>query len=743
MPTKKLQIIDSLIKQAENADMLDGKTADEFALASDLSNLQSLVGDTSVSIQISNAMSGITSDIQTQLDGKLSTPTQLATEDLDGIKSTGFYWAAYTNSVTNKPDGVNNFGLLVYNIASTYVVQELTTHSGDNVRQYHRFYNNGTGTWSSWVRRKFTDTTYTLSSFGITATANELNYVDGVTSNIQTQLNDKVPTTRTVNGKTLSADITLSANDVGADASGAANTALTNAKSYTDGQIDAMVGDKTVSAQISAAVANKADSDHTHSSYVNQKAFSNVKVDSTTIAADSATGTLTLIAGDNITITPDATNDKITVASIDTKNTAGATDIEDNKIYLIGATSQETNPQTYSRETTYVNADKTLASNGYTLADTKTFFKTGYKKLVSYTFPKETSKTYYVTLKSASGFEEQKFKFQTIGDNTQYTSLVTINARPYMGATIHGQTLKYNGSEIAEIAVYKNATKTSTHDVVLKVKTNSSTTTVLSVISDEDFNLSENCISTTAPTGTKECAYIPTSIDTIFTTGDLCVGGTITGDLKGKATEAEFADSASKVSNKLAITVTGAAAVKYEYDGSNDVEFSVSPAILGVPTVQEVETMVNAKNTVIPATATGASGSTTTCTTAGTQYLVELSSLLADGDYFELYNGGIKCKKTGYILVSGSIYYTAVNDEGSTSHNTAGCYIYQNNTEILANMGHAFGRVAISNTSTKYIGVDSGDVFYIKGRSSYPNAIIDNDNNATFLTIVYTDTAVG
>ena len=38
---------------------------------------------------------------------------------------------------------------------------------------------------------KFTDTTYTLSSFGITSTATELNYCDGVTSNIQTQLNGK------------------------------------------------------------------------------------------------------------------------------------------------------------------------------------------------------------------------------------------------------------------------------------------------------------------------------------------------------------------------------------------------------------------------------------------------------------------------------------------------------------------------------------------------------------------------
>lgn len=39
-----------------------------------------------------------------------------------------------------------------------------------------------------------TDTTYTLSSFGVNATAAELNYCNGVTSNIQTQLNGKAST---------------------------------------------------------------------------------------------------------------------------------------------------------------------------------------------------------------------------------------------------------------------------------------------------------------------------------------------------------------------------------------------------------------------------------------------------------------------------------------------------------------------------------------------------------------------
>lgn len=52
---------------------------------------------------------------------------------------------------------------------------------------------------------------------------------------------------------------------------------------------------------------------------VNQNAFSNVVVGSTTIAADAKTDTLTLAAGSNVTLTPDATNDEITIAATDTK----------------------------------------------------------------------------------------------------------------------------------------------------------------------------------------------------------------------------------------------------------------------------------------------------------------------------------------------------------------------------------------------------------------------------------------
>ena len=108
--------------------------------------------------------------------------------------------------------------------------------------------------------------------------------------------------------------------------------------------------------------------DHSQTSHaptnaeVNQNAFSNVKVGSTTVSADSKTDTLELVAGTNVTLTPDAANDKITITTNDTKNTAGSTDTS-SKIFLVGATSQAANPQTYSHNTAYVGTDGCLYSN--------------------------------------------------------------------------------------------------------------------------------------------------------------------------------------------------------------------------------------------------------------------------------------------------------------------------------------------------------------------------------------------
>ena len=154
----------------------------------------------------------------------------------------------------------------------------------------------------------------------------------------------------------------------GKETSGAAATALADAKSYTNTEIsklinsapttldtlgeiaDAMEANADVVEALETAIGTKANASdltsHTGNTTVhitsaertkwnaakthadsahapsnaekNQNAFSNIAVGSTTIAADSATDTVTLVAGSNVTITPDATNDKITIAATDT-----------------------------------------------------------------------------------------------------------------------------------------------------------------------------------------------------------------------------------------------------------------------------------------------------------------------------------------------------------------------------------------------------------------------------------------
>ena len=79
--------------------------------------------------------------------------------------------------------------------------------------------------------------------------------------------------------------------------------------------------------KLEKAMDGKSSTSHTHSSYVNQNAFSNVKVGDVTVAADSTTDTLTLASGTNVTITPDASTDTITISAKDTTYSAATTSV--------------------------------------------------------------------------------------------------------------------------------------------------------------------------------------------------------------------------------------------------------------------------------------------------------------------------------------------------------------------------------------------------------------------------------
>ena len=143
-----------------------------------------------------------------------------------------------------------------------------------------------------------------------------------------------------------------------------------NSKKHTHSNKSVLDGISSTNISNWNAAKTHADSAHAPSNaQANQNAFSNIAIGSTTIAADTTTDTLTL-TGSNVTLTPDATNDKVTIgitkenivsalgytpgSSVDndTKNTAGSTDTS-SKIFLVGATSQAANPQTYSDNQVY------------------------------------------------------------------------------------------------------------------------------------------------------------------------------------------------------------------------------------------------------------------------------------------------------------------------------------------------------------------------------------------------------
>ena len=215
-----------------------------------------------------------------------------------------------------------------------------------------------------------------------------------------------VPTSRTVNGKALTANISLSASDVGAAASGHNH----DDRYYTETEINTKLADKADVSDIPDALSDLA-SDSTHRTVtdaekatwnaksdfsgnyndltnkptipsisglatetyvndvastkvdkvsgkglstndyttteknklsgiasgaeVNQNAFSNVVVGSTTIAADSKTDSLTIAAGTGISVAGDATNDKVTITnsgvrSISTGSSNGTISVNTN-----------------------------------------------------------------------------------------------------------------------------------------------------------------------------------------------------------------------------------------------------------------------------------------------------------------------------------------------------------------------------------------------------------------------------
>ena len=100
--------------------------------------------------------------------------TTLSDSNLNEITTPGFYNAGGGNGVTNKPTGVDAFGLIVFKTANGYTTQELTEGSSNAGCRWTRQYEGSS--WSAWVP---------MPTFGETPTSGKVVITDGATGKIK------------------------------------------------------------------------------------------------------------------------------------------------------------------------------------------------------------------------------------------------------------------------------------------------------------------------------------------------------------------------------------------------------------------------------------------------------------------------------------------------------------------------------------------------------------------------------
>lgn len=96
----------------------------------------------------------IIKDAKTLLKGDPGTSwsaEQLTNENLNNVKAQNFYYTAGGNTCTNKPSGVDAFGLLVARTASGWITQLLIPSNSNTNKMFMRTFNSST--WGAWVEK--------------------------------------------------------------------------------------------------------------------------------------------------------------------------------------------------------------------------------------------------------------------------------------------------------------------------------------------------------------------------------------------------------------------------------------------------------------------------------------------------------------------------------------------------------------------------------------------------------------
>ena len=126
-----------------------------FGITATAAELNKLDGCTATTAEL-NYVDGVTSNIQTQLNGKASSshthnelsPIQLTNQSLNNYYgNVAFYYAGGGNTCTNKPSGVDNFGMFSFRSAGGWYTQIL--YGSDDDLWTRRY---ASSSWTSWVK---------------------------------------------------------------------------------------------------------------------------------------------------------------------------------------------------------------------------------------------------------------------------------------------------------------------------------------------------------------------------------------------------------------------------------------------------------------------------------------------------------------------------------------------------------------------------------------------------------------
>ena len=266
-----------------------------------------------------------------------------------------------------------------------------------------------------------------------------------------------------------------------------------------------------------------------------QNAFSKVKVGTTDVAADSAGDTLELVAGSNITLTPDATNDKVTIAASQPTVNNGTLTIQKNGTNVQTFTANQSENATANIIVPTKTSDLTNDSNFITGMFIASYGSSTYAEVLD---AYQKNKVIYCRASSntnpATGNQLRMAFLAYVNNQTtptefefQYYRSVSTHSASQQGDQVYVYKLNSSGTwsvttreAYTKIATstglsnsYSNGTMTLTSDVSdIKINNTSVVSnSVANIATEGTYNASTNKIATMSDVSSALSDYVPST----------------------------------------------------------------------------------------------------------------------------------------------------------------------------------------------------------------------------------------